>query len=460
VIPFNRNNNPKRRKMNRLFNKILLSTLLIGLISLKISGQQFNPPDWSYNKAIYEVNVRQYSEEGTFKAFEKHLPRLKELGADILWFMPINPIGIKNRKGTLGSYYSVKNYTEINPEFGTLEDFKSMVNLIHKMGMYVIIDWVANHTAWDNPWITEHPDFYTKDSLGNIISPNPDWTDVADLNYDNKELWKEMIKSLNFWVEECDIDGYRCDVAGMVPIEFWIKARTELEKTKKLFMLAEWDTPAMHLAFDMTYDWGLYKTLNGIAKGEKNVKNLVNHIKRDQQEYPPNAFRMQFTSNHDENSWNGTVFERLGDGEEACAVLTCLVPDMPLVYTGQEAGNTIRLSFFERDPVKWKDNRMFSIYSKLFQLKKENRALLNGEQGGEFIFLKSSDEENIFAFSRSSEKDKVLAVFNLSNQPIDFELAGETLQGSYKNLFTGKLQSFASKETFKLKPWEYRVYNK
>ncbi|MCW8810306.1 MAG: alpha-amylase family glycosyl hydrolase [Ignavibacteriaceae bacterium] len=446
--------------MNKLFNKILLSTLLIGLISLKISGQQFSPPDWSYNKAIYEVNVRQYSKEGTFKAFEKHLPKLKQLGADILWFMPINPIGIKNRKGTLGSYYSVKNYTEVNPEFGTLEDFKSMVKLFHKMGMYVIIDWVANHTAWDNPWIKEHPDFYNKDSVGNTISPNPDWTDVADLNYDNKELWKEMIKSLNFWVEECDIDGYRCDVAGMVPIEFWIEARTELEKTKKLFMLAEWDTPAMHLAFDMTYDWGLYKTLNGIAKGEKNVKNLVNHIKRDQQEYPLNAFRMQFTSNHDENSWNGTVFERLGDGAEACAVLTCLVPDMPLVYTGQEAGNAKRLSFFERDPVEWKDYELFNIYSKLFQLKKDNKALLNGEQGGEIIFLKSSDEENIFAFTRVSGKDKVLAVFNLSKNPIEFDLMGENLEGSYRNLFTGKLESFAIRETFKLKAWEYRVYTK
>ena len=443
--------------MLKYLNRISLLLVIIFLVSLPISGQPFNPPEWSYNKAIYEVNVRQYSKEGSFKAFEKHLPKLKELGADILWFMPINPIGVKNRKGTLGSYYSVKNYTEVNPEFGTLEDFKSVVKLVHKMGMFVIIDWVANHTAWDNPWIKEHPDFYTKDSLGNIISPNPDWTDVADLNYDNKELWSAMIDALKFWVKECDIDGFRCDVAGMVPIEFWIEARTELEKTKKLFMLAEWDTPAMNLAFDMTYDWGLYKTLNVIAKGEKNVKNLISHIKRDQQEYPSNAFRMQFTSNHDENSWNGTVFERLGDAAEACAVLTCLVPDMPLVYTGQEAGNTKRFSFFEKDPVEWKDNKMFSIYSKLFQLKKENKALLNGDRGGEMVFLKSSDEENIFAFTRSSGKDKVLAVFNLSNHPIDFELVGDTLPGSYRNLFTGKLDTFLSKQSYKLAPWEYKV---
>jgi glycosidase len=385
---------------------------------------------------------------------------LKELGADILWFMPINPIGEKKRKGTLGSYYSVKNYKEVNPEFGSLDEFKSLVKLIHKMGMYVIIDWVANHTEWDNPWIEKHPDFYTTDSLGNIISPNPDWTDVADLNYENKELWTEMTNALKFWVEECDIDGYRCDVAGMVPTEFWIDARTKLEKIKNVFMLAEWDTPEIQLAFDMTYDWDLHHILNGIAKEEKTVIDLIEHLNKNEEEFPANAFRMQFTSNHDENSWNGTVFERLGDGAEACAVLTCLVPDMPLVYTGQEAGNAKRLSFFERDPVEWKDYELFNIYSKLFQLKKDNKALLNGEQGGEIIFLKSSDEENIFAFTRVSGKDKVLAVFNLSKNPIEFDLMGENLEGSYRNLFTGKLESFAIRETFKLKAWEYRVYTK
>jgi len=214
---------------------LLVYLLFTSLIPLTATAQEFNPPDWSYNNAIYEVNLRQYTEEGTIKAFEKHLPRLKELGADILWLMPIHPIGEKNRKGTLGSYYSVQDYKAVNPEFGTLEEFKSLVKMIHKMGMYVIIDWVANHTAWDNQWIEENPEFYLKDSLGNIIPPNPDWTDVADLNFENKELWKEMIDALKFWVEECDIDGYRCDVAGMVPIEFWIEARTELEKVKNVF---------------------------------------------------------------------------------------------------------------------------------------------------------------------------------------------------------------------------------
>ncbi|NWG29307.1 MAG: alpha-glucosidase C-terminal domain-containing protein [Ignavibacteriaceae bacterium] len=444
-------------KCRTYLSVIFFSLLLFTFISF---GHNFAPPEWSYDKAIYEVNLRQYTEEGNIKAFEKHLPRLKELGADILWFMPIHPIGEKNRKGTLGSYYSVKDYTAVNPEFGTLDEFKSLVKMIHKMGMYVIIDWVANHTAWDNRWIEEHPDFYIQDSLGNIIPPNPDWTDVADLNYDNKELWKEMIDALKFWVEECDIDGYRCDVAGMVPTQFWIDARTELEKIKNVFMLAEWDTPELHLAFDMTYDWNLHHILNGIAKEEKTVSDLIEHLNKNEKDFPANAFRMQFTSNHDENSWNGTEYERLGDGVEAFAVLTCLIPDMPLVYTGQEAGNTKRLSFFEKDLVEWKDDKLFDIYSKLFELKKNNVALQNGERGGEMIYLKSSDENNVFAFSRSSEKDKVVAVFNLSNKPASVVVSGETLAGSYKNFISGKLESISTKESFALNPWEYRIYIK
>ena len=446
--------------MLKKYFQLIILLLFLSFISFRVTAQQFNPPEWSYNKAIYEVNLRQYTEEGNIKAFEKHLPRLKELGADILWLMPIHPIGEQNRKGTLGSYYSVKDYKAVNPEFGTLEEFKNLVKMIHKMGMYVIIDWVANHTAFDNEWILEHPEFYMTDSLGNIIPPNPDWTDVADLNFENKDLWKEMIDALKFWVEECDIDGYRCDVAGMVPTEFWIEARTELEKIKNVFMLAEWDTPEVHQAFDMTYDWDLHHIMNSIAKEEKSAIDLIEHLNKNEKNFPANAFRMQFTSNHDENSWNGTEFERLGNSVETFAVLTCLIPDMPLVYTGQEAGNNKRLSFFEKDLVEWKDYKLYEVYSKLFQLKKNNTALRNGEQGGEMIYIQNSDEENIFAFTRSSEKDKVLALFNLSNKPAEVELTSEALQGNYKNYFTGKLEYFSAKESFNLTPWEFRVYTK
>jgi len=442
-----------------MIKKIILSLYFL-LFTVQCISQQLNPPEWSYDKAIYEVNIRQFTEEGSINAFEKHLPRLKKLGADILWFMPIHPIGKINRKGKLGSYYSVHDYKAVNPEFGSLKDFKMMVNKIHKMGMYVIIDWVANHTAWDHQWITDHPDFYTKDSLGNIVPPNPDWTDVADLNYDNKELWREMINALKFWVEECDIDGYRCDVSGMIPIKFWIEARTKLEKLKNVFMLAEWDTPEQHKAFDMSYDWSLHKILNAIAGREKTVKDLIIHLKKDEKKYSANAFRMQFTSNHDENSWNGTVYERLGNGVETFAILACLIADMPLVYTGQEAGNDKRLSFFEKDLVDWKEHKYSSLYSKLFALKKENKSLHNGERGGELILINSSDDENIFAFTRSKDKDKILAIFNLCRDAKEFTLEGEKLTGTYKNYFTGKIESFLSEEDFKLGPWDYKVFVK
>jgi glycosidase len=341
-----------------------------------------------------------------------------------------------------------------------LKEFKALVDKIHKMGMYVIIDWVANHTAWDNIWMDEHPEFYTEDSDGNFISPVPDWSDVADLNYDNKELWTAMIDALKFWVEEYNIDGYRCDVAGMVPIEFWIEARKELDKIKPVFILAEWDTPEMHKVFDMTYDWSSHKIMNGIVQGKKNVNDIANHLARDKAAYPPTGFRMQFTSNHDENSWNGTVFERLGDGAEAFAVFSFLIPDMPLIYTGQEAGLDKRLAFFDKDVVEWKENKFQKLYTKLISLKKNNDALLNGERGGELIQVRSSDDNSIFAFTRTMNKDKIFTVFNFSDKDIDFSLEGETIMGIYKNYFTGKIETFKNKESFKLAPWGYKVFVK
>ncbi|MCH7769944.1 MAG: alpha-glucosidase C-terminal domain-containing protein [Bacteroidetes bacterium] len=306
----------------------------------------------------------------------------------------------------------------------------------------------------------EHPEFYTKDSLGNFTPPVPDWTDVADLNYDNKELWAAMTDALKFWVEEYNIDGYRCDVAGMVPIEFWVEVRKELDKIKPVFMLAEWDTPEMHKVFDMTYDWSTNKLMNAIAKGEKTAVDMLNNLNDDKDNYPPNAFRMQFTSNHDENTWNGTVFERLGDGAEAFAVFSFLIPDMPLIYTGQEAGLDKRLAFFDKDVVEWKENKFQTIYTKLISLKKNNDALLNGESGGIIAWANSTDTKNILAFTRAKNKDKIFAFFNFSDKEVEFELEGETISGIYKNYFTGKIETFSDKESFKLHPWEYRVYVK
>ncbi|OQX99076.1 MAG: alpha-amylase, partial [Bacteroidetes bacterium 4572_117] len=275
--------------------------------------------DWIKTANIYEVNLRQYTKSGTIKEFEKHLPRLKEMDVDILWFMPVQPVGKKNRKGSMGSAYSVQDYIKVNPDFGTMEEFKSLVAKIHEMDMYVLIDWVANHTAWDHPWTQSHPEFYTKDSTGNFMPPkDTDWSDVIDLNYDNNEMRKEMIEALKFWITEADIDGYRCDVAGMVPTDFWDEARKELDSIKPVFMLAEWESTDMHFkAFDMSYSWDFHHLMNDVAKGEKSVKDIDDYFEKDELSYPANAIRMYFTSNHDENSWNGTVIERMGDASKA-----------------------------------------------------------------------------------------------------------------------------------------------
>ena len=271
-------------------------------------GDSFSLSEWSANQSIYEVNIRQYSVEGTFKAFEKHLPRLKKMGVGILWFMPIHPIGAKNRKGSLGSYYSVKDYMAVNPEFGTMEDFKHLVREIHGLEMIVIIDWVANHTAWDNSLTINHPDWFTRDQEGNFVSPVPDWTDVIDLNYDHPELRAYMIEALKFWVEEVDIDGFRCDVAEMVPLDFWRKARLELDKIKSVFMLAEGESPDLYNnGFDMTYDWNLFHLMNDVAKGKKTAVDLQSYLDKEHGTFGKADYRMTFTSNHDENTWNGTT---------------------------------------------------------------------------------------------------------------------------------------------------------
>ncbi len=449
--------------------KTSLALILLLLIPFDINCQEITSvrhPEWSYNKIIYEVNLRQYTEEGTFKAFEKYLPQLKEMGVGILWFMPINPIGEKNRKGSLGSYYSIKDYKAVNPEHGTSDDFKSLVNKIHKMGMHVIIDWVANHTAWDNVWVKEHPDFYTKDSLGNFVPPVADWSDVIDLNYDNKALRSAMLDAMKYWIKEYDIDGYRCDVAGMVPVDFWIQVRKELDKIKPVFMLAEAWEPELHQAFDMTYSWDIHHLMSEIAKGKKNVEDLKARLEKEKEMYPESAFRMQFTSNHDENTWNGTVQEKFGDGAEAFTALTFVIPGMPLIYSGQEAGLDRRLKFFEKDPIEWKDDKYRELYTTLCKLKENNKAILSGEEGGELKYipvssLSSKAEENnliepdVFAFEREKDGNKILAVFNFSNKNFT-RLFLKDEEKDYKDLFTGEL----IQPSINLKPWGYKIFYK
>ena len=311
------------------------------------------------------------------------------MGIDILWLMPINPIGKLNRKGSLGSYYSISDYNKVNPEFGTLNDFKNLVNEAHKLGMKVIVDWVANHTSWDNVWTKTHPEFYKRDKDGNFEPPVADWTDVIGLNFNNPKLWIAMENSMEYWIKECDIDGYRCDVAGMVQMPFWNFVRKELDKIKPVFMLAEAEGTQFHKhAFDMTYAWEFHNITKEIYAGKQTVKDLDNYFIKENSNYNPDAYRMAFTSNHDENSWKGSVFERYGEAAKTFAVLCGVVKGMPLVYSGQEAGMNKSLRFFDKDTIEWKKSDFREIYSKLIHLKLKNKALWNGNAGGEMNRLK------------------------------------------------------------------------
>jgi cyclomaltodextrinase / maltogenic alpha-amylase / neopullulanase len=424
-------------------------------------GKSVVHPEWSYNQTIYEVNTRQFSKEGTFKAVQKEIPRLKKMGVGIIWLMPVHPIGEKNRKGTLGSYYSVKDYLAVDPAYGTIADLKSLVKNVHANNMHLIIDWVANHTAWDNKLAKEHPEYYTKDSLGNFIPPVPDWKDVIDLNYDNKGLRTYMINAMKFWLKECNIDGFRCDVADMVPTDFWIEARKELDKVKPVFMLAEAEKQELHeKCFDMTYSWGLFNIVKKIASGENNSVQLRTFFEKEKKTFPEDAFRMRFTENHDENSWNGSAIEKLGNAAEMLAVFNTVIPGMPLVYNGQEVCNTKRLNFFEKDPIQWKDCNLMNVYTKILNLKKSNNALLNGKQGGKLIEIKSDKDSTVYSFTRENGKDKIFAIFNMSSKPIDVTFEGKEIGGRYKELLTGESTILNSPINLRLNAWGYKVFVK
>ncbi len=417
-------------------------------------------PEWSKNAVIYQINTRQFTEEGTFKAAESHLPRLKDLGVDILWLMPIHEIGQKNRKGTLGSPYAVKDYYSVNSEFGTLEDLKHFVQEAHKAGMYVILDWVANHTAWDNPLVEEHPEWYDRDWKGDFHpSPWRDWDDIIDLDYQQPLLREYMTEALKYWVRVADVDGYRCDVAGFVPLEFWNQARRELDAIKPVFMLAEWESRDLHVeAFDMTYGWSWYDFMHMIATGRDNVNRLFYYYSHNEKEYPADVMRMLFVSNHDKNSWEGTEYEQFGDALEAVIALSATSEGMPLLYNGQEAGNTKRLEFFEKDPIQWKPDPMGEFYKSLFALKKKNSALWNGKWGARMIYVPNSAPLQVFSFVRQNENDKVFAVFNFSAEAQTVQFKESLFHGKYTDHVNGNQVEFSASTQLVLQPWEYHIF--
>lgn len=434
---------------------------------------QVKHPDWSRNAVIYEVNLRQYTKEGTIKAFEQHLPRLKELGVDILWFMPIHPISKLNRKGELGSYYAVQDYKAVNPEFGTLDEFKEMVKKAHDMGFKVILDWVPNHSGRDNKWVTEHPDWYVRDSLGNMVGPY-DWTDVYKFDYSNKDMRAAMLDAMKFWVKDADIDGFRSDVAFEVPTDFWDQVRPALDSIKPVFMLAESSEPALNRkAYDMSYNWPMKDLMGQIARtkgvnsfplklGEKvpfkTAAAIDSLLDKQAQDFPKDSYLMNMVTNHDLNSWEGTEFVRFGNGTDAFAVLTYTLPGMPLIYTGQETGMNRAFEFFKKDtPPDWTKNKYFDFYKKLNELKHKTTALQAGTAGAPMVrYL--TDSPDTYIFSRSDENGTVYVFTNLGNEQVELKYTGENPPKDIKatNFFTGVQEEFPTQ----LAPWEYRVYIK
>lgn len=433
-------------------------------------------PDWSRNAVIYEVNLRQYSDSGSINEFAAQLPRLKDLGVDILWFMPINPISEKDRKGTLGSYYAVKNYKEFNPEFGTLEQFKETVKKAHDMGMKVILDWVPNHSGRDNNWVTEHPDWYEKDSLGNMKGLY-DWTDVYVFDYSNPEMRKGMIDAMKFWLTEAGVDGFRCDVAMEVPTDFWNEARAELQKTNPdLFMLAEASVPELEQhAFDMAYNWPMKDLFSRIAAtsgqytfkdkegnirkfDEAHAADIITMVEKQTAEYPGDAYLMNMITNHDLNSWEGTEFDRLGNLNRAFAVLTYTLPGMPLIYTGQETGMNRAFEFFEKDKApQWEPrNEYFTFYQKLNALKHNQKALNAGVEGGKIVNYPASSAD-ILVFAREKDGSKVITMVNLGKEATAVEFAQD---GNLPDV-NGMIDYFSGQDAeipSTLAPGEYKVF--
>ncbi|MBS1655679.1 MAG: alpha-glucosidase C-terminal domain-containing protein [Bacteroidetes bacterium] len=415
-------------------------------------------PDWIIQGNIYEVNIRQYTPEGTFKAFEKNLDRLKEMGVQTLWLMPINPISKLDHKGALGSYYAVADYDLVNPEYGTLDDWNALVKHAHELGFKVIIDWVPNHTGADHPWLTSHPDFYVLDSITHKPLSPFDWTDVRKLNYANPALRDSMISSMKYWLTESDIDGFRCDVAGDVPDDFWKTCITDLKKTKPgIFMLAETDKPSVHEdGFDASYPWAMFQMMKLVASGKRYANALDSVRNTIDSTYPANALKMYFTSNHDENSWNKADYGTMPGAEHApFAVFTqTMIRSIPLIYSGQEEPVLDSISFFYKDTIQFKNYSRAKFYKTLLDLRKNNAALA---ANASFKKVAVGNEKAVYAYVREADGKKVLVILNLSNAEQKIKITDPSLQGNPYNVFMGTNEPVTDKE-WKIEPWGYVIY--
>jgi alpha-amylase len=431
------------------------SPKLTTVSNTKKMEQASNALDWIKSTNVYEVNVRQYTPEGTFNAFATHLPRLKDMGVHTLWFMPITPISKKERKGTMGSQYAASDYTSINPEFGTLDDFKNLVRTAHAQGFKVIIDWVANHTGWDHRWTTEHPDYYERDSATNDFRRASGMDDIIELKFSNPALRRAMIDAMLFWVREADIDGFRCDLAFWVELDFWKEAKAELHKTKPLFWLGELDPlerPEYMEVFDAAYTWTwMHKTREWYQ--QKGSVSALDSVLQQYQAAP--GMKAWFTTNHDENSWNGTEYEKYGDAAKAFAVFGCTWPGLPLLYNGQELPNGKRLQFFEKDPIQWNGTyALHDFYKTLLHLRAQHPALLPESAVHR---LHTSDDARVLAYLRQSGDQAVLVLLNLSGDELNIDLPDSRVQGTFKNAVSGASSDVGASRSFALKAWDFMI---
>lgn len=417
--------------------------------------------EWIKSTNIYEVNLRQYTEEGTFNAFVKHLPRLKDMGVKTLWFMPITPISQKNKKGSMGSYYAASDYTSINPEFGNMKDFKSLVKEAHALGFKVIIDWVANHTGWDHVWTKSHPEYYEMDTATNDFKKASGMDDIIELDFSKPAVRKAMIDAMKFWVTETGIDGFRCDLASWVELDFWLEAKIEFDKVKDLFWLAELDpleNPEYMQVFDAAYTWAWMHKTRTYYHNQLPISSLDSLLHRYS---TAPGIKAWFTSNHDENSWNGTEYEKYGDAAIPLAVFSCTWPGIPLLYSGQELPNLKRLEFFEKDTIEWTGkNKLHDFYKTLLTLHATHPALIADEQVAPATILPTTAHQSTLSYIRKNGDQEVLVFLNFSNQTVQVSIPENLVSGKFRNVFSHTDFDMTSISNIELRPWQYLVYER
>ncbi|MFI3292520.1 MAG: alpha-amylase family glycosyl hydrolase [Rikenellaceae bacterium] len=419
-------------------------------------------PMWSYSATLYEMNIRQLTPSGTIKAATKRLNFLRQMGIDTLWLMPIYPIGEVERKGSLGSYYSIADYCAVNSEFGTIEDFDEFLAQAHNLGFKVILDWVANHTARDAKWITErNTDWYERDENGEALVPW-DWSDTAKLNYANHDVWQGQIDAMKFWLQR-GVDGFRCDMAMLVPIEFWQEVSTALHAINPdVFMLAEAEELNLFdRAFDTCYAWELHHLMCDVAQGHRRADALRDYMYNNQSTYPRWSMKMTFTSNHDENSWQGTEQSRFGDALEIMNVFSFIIPgSMPLIYTGQEVGYNHSFQFFDRDPIPteiYKANATTEFYKKLIEMKHSHTSLRAGEQGGVWHTINNNAEDCLLIIVRETAADRIISIMNMSPYTIYACYNTGIYAGDYRDALTGEEFHLLVQMNEIMEGWQYRV---